>query len=176
MNNAGKHYTLLERKLLDWQSILSLLAIWRFKQKRIVFTNGCFDIIHRGHVDYLSKAADLGDVFIVGINSDSSVRTLNKSISRPLQDEHTRAIILASMAFVDAVVVFDERTPLELIRGIQPHVLVKGADYDANETNPMSKKYIVGSDFIKANGGEVITLEYLQGYSTTGIENKIKNT
>ena len=170
-NNA-----LIESKIVDVQSIQSVLAISRFKQKRIVFTNGCFDLIHRGHIDYLSKAADLGDVLIVGINSDASVKCLNKGSSRPLQDEQSRATILAALAFVDAVILFDESTPLDLIKLIQPNVLVKGADYDATETNPQSKKYIVGSDIVKSYGGEIITITYLEGFSTTAIENKIKRS
>ena len=141
----------------------------------IVFTNGCFDIIHRGHIDYLAKASDLGGKLIVGINSDASVKRLGKSNSRPLQDEQTRALIIASLHFVSGVIIFDEETPLELIKLVNPHVLVKGADYDANEKNKESKKYIVGSDSVKANGGEVRTIEFLEGFSTTAIENKIKN-
>jgi D-glycero-beta-D-manno-heptose 1-phosphate adenylyltransferase len=171
-----RHYnTLIQSKIVTSDSVQSLLAIWRFKQKRIVFTNGCFDIIHRGHIDYLSKAADLGDVLIIGINSDASVKSLNKGSTRPLQDEYSRATILAALAFVDAVIEFNESTPLELIKLIQPDILVKGADYDATETSPASKKYIVGSDIIRSKGGEVKTIEYLPGFSTTAIENKIKN-
>ena len=142
---------------------------------KIVFTNGCFDIIHRGHIDYLAKASDLGGKLIIGLNSDSSVRKLNKAKSRPLQDEKSRAMILASMHFVDAVILFFEETPQDLIRLLTPDVLVKGADYDADEINPQGKKFIVGSDFVRTFGGEVKTIEFLEGFSTTAIENKIKS-
>lgn len=145
----------------------------RFKGNSTVFTNGCFDIIHRGHIDYLAKASDLGKKLIVGINSDASVKRLGKSSTRPLQDEQTRAMIIASLHFVSAVIIFDEDTPLDLINFIKPDILVKGADYDANETNKESKKYIVGSDVVKNTGGKVQTLEFLEGFSTTKIEKKI---
>ena len=150
--------------------------IWSFKDRKIVFTNGCFDIVHRGHIDYLAKASDLGDELVVGINSDASVKRLNKGSSRPLQDEETRAMIIASLHFVSAVIIFDEDTPLDLIGAVKPNVLVKGADYSAVETDTKNKKYIVGSDIVRANGGEVKTLEYLEGYSTSAIEEKIKTS
>jgi rfaE bifunctional protein nucleotidyltransferase chain/domain len=147
----------IQAKIFTLESISPHLHVWQFKGNSIVFTNGCFDII------------------IVGINSDASVKRQGKSSSRPLQDEQTRAMIMASFHFVSAVIIFDEDTPLELIKGIMPEVLVKGADYDANETNKESKKYIVGSDVVKANKGEVRTIEFLEGFSTTAIEQKIKN-
>lgn len=162
-------------KIVTKETIASASAVARFKEKKIVFTNGCFDIIHRGHIDYLAKASDLGDYLIVGINSDASVKSLNKGSTRPLQDEQSRAIILASLSFVNAVIIFDESTPLDLIKFLKPDVLVKGADYDADETNPQNKKYIVGSDVVKAHGGIVKTIEFLEGYSTTNIENKINH-
>lgn len=144
---------------------LRLLTIWRFQNKRIVFTNGCFDLLHRGHIDYLSKAKDLGDKLIIGLNTDSSVNRL-KGKSRPIQDEHSRAMILASLSFVDLVVYFDEDTPYDLINLTQPDVLVKGADYEPED--------IVGYNVVKNKGGEIVTIEYLDGYSTTAIENKIR--
>lgn len=143
-----------------------LLAIMRFKDKKIVFTNGCFDILHLGHIDYLSKAADQGDVLIVGLNTDESVRRI-KGNNRPIQDEVSRAMTLASLRFVDCVVFFGEDTPYELIKTVRPNVLVKGADYKPEE--------IVGYDIVKAGKGKVVTIEYLEGYSTTAIENKILN-
>lgn len=148
----------------DEANLLRLLATWRFKEQKIVFTNGCFDILHLGHIDYLVKAAELGDKLVIGLNTDSSVRKL-KGPNRPIQDEISRAMILASLSFVDAVVFFGEDTPLELIKTIQPDVLVKGADYNPEE--------IVGYDIVKAEGGEIMTLEYLEGYSTSGIVEKI---
>jgi rfaE bifunctional protein nucleotidyltransferase chain/domain len=164
---------IIQSKVYTRETIYKQLTIWEFQDDHIVFTNGCFDLIHRGHIDYLAKARDLGKHLIVGINSDASVKRLGKSPSRPLQDENTRALIIASLHFVTGVVIFDEDTPLDLIQFINPSVLVKGADYDANETNPNSKKYIVGSDFIRSKGGEVKTIEFLEGFSTTAIEHKI---
>ncbi|MBN8695318.1 MAG: adenylyltransferase/cytidyltransferase family protein [Bacteroidetes bacterium] len=164
----------VQAKIQTKETIVKTVAVAKFKGEKVVFTNGCFDIVHRGHVDYLAKASDLGHKLFVGINSDASVKRLGKSPTRPLQDEQTRAIIIASLHFVSGVIIFDEDTPFELIDHIQPDVLVKGADYDANETDKSSKKYIVGSDIVKANGGEVKTITFLDGFSTTAIEQKIK--
>jgi len=133
--------------------------------KRIVFTNGCFDLLHPGHVHYLEEAALLGDFLVVGLNTDQSVRSLDKSPSRPIQDEDARARVLAALASVGAVVLFDEATPLELIREVAPDILVKGADYRPED--------IVGYDIVKARGGEVLTIPFLPGYSTTALEKKI---
>jgi rfaE bifunctional protein nucleotidyltransferase chain/domain len=133
--------------------------------KRIVFTNGCFDLLHPGHVRYLEEASLLGDVLVVGLNTDQSVRSLDKSPSRPIQDEQARAQVLAALASVGAVVLFDEPTPLELIREIGPDVLVKGADYLPED--------IVGYEIVKARGGEILTIPFVPGYSTTSIEKKI---
>lgn len=144
---------------------MKALENWKDQKSKIVFTNGCFDLIHRGHIDYLSKAADLGDVLIIGVNTDESVVKL-KGKNRPIIDEYSRALVLASMSFVTAVVLFNEDTPYELISMIQPDVLVKGADYKVEE--------IVGSDIVLSKGGKVVTLAYLPGFSTTAIEKKIK--
>lgn len=165
---------IIQSKIHTPETVTKLIAVSRFKESKIVFTNGCFDILHRGHIDYLSKAADLGNELIVGVNTDASVKRLGKADSRPLQDERSRAMIIASLHFVSVVILFDEDTPLNLIKLIQPQVLVKGADYDANERDSKNKKYIVGSDIVKGNGGEVRTIEFLEGYSTTTIEKKIK--
>ncbi|MEI6577121.1 MAG: D-glycero-beta-D-manno-heptose 1-phosphate adenylyltransferase [Bacteroidota bacterium] len=151
-------------KVLPGESLATRLALWRFKDKKIVFTNGCFDILHPGHVDYLSRARDLGDLLIIGLNSDASVQRL-KGPSRPILDENSRALILASLSFVDAVVLFDEDTPLELISKVQPDILVKGGDYVVSQ--------VVGSDLVFAKGGQVIILPFLDGFSTTSIEKKI---
>jgi len=161
-------------KIYTKENLPMILNYWRFMDKKIVFTNGCFDIIHRGHIEYLAKTSDLGDKLVIGLNSDASVKRQGKSASRPLQDEQTRAMILAALHFVEAVIIFDEDTPLNLIEFVKPNVLVKGADYDASVTDKNSKKYIVGSDFVKASGGEVKTIEFVQGFSTTAIEQKIK--
>ncbi len=132
--------------------------------KRVVFTNGCFDILHRGHVDYLTKAKALGDILIVGLNADDSVRQL-KGQGRPIVGEEDRAVILAALAVVDFVSVFAEETPYELIRAVVPDILVKGADWRAEE--------IVGRDVVEAAGGSVHTIDYLPNRSTTGIIQKI---
>jgi D-glycero-beta-D-manno-heptose 1-phosphate adenylyltransferase len=142
-----------------------LIAVWRFKETKVVFTNGCFDILHLGHIDYLSKARDLGNLLVVGLNTDESVRRI-KGMNRPIQDEHSRAMILASLSFVDYVIFFDEDTPYELIKDIQPDILVKGADYKPAD--------IIGYDIVSAKGGSIITIPFLEGYSTTAIEQKIK--
>ncbi len=141
-----------------------MLAFWHFKGYKIVFTNGCFDIVHLGHIDYLAKASQHGNVLIVGLNSDASVSRL-KGNNRPLVDQHARAMVLASLRFVDAVVVFEEDTPLELIKKIRPDVLIKGADYKHDE--------IVGHHVVKEYGGKVSTIQLVEGYSTTAIEQKI---
>jgi rfaE bifunctional protein nucleotidyltransferase chain/domain len=130
-----------------------------------VFTNGCFDILHKGHVDYLAKAADLGEILIIGLNTDASVSKL-KGPHRPIQDESSRLQIIASLGFVDAVILFEEPTPYKLIQLVQPDVLVKGSDYLPEE--------IVGYDIVKAKGGIIKTIDFLPGYSTSLIEKKIK--
>lgn len=154
----------LENKILSLPSLLSQVALWREAGEKIVFTNGCFDLIHRGHVDYLAKSRDLGDRLIIGLNTDSSVKKL-KGQTRPLQDEKTRAMILSSFFFVDAVVLFSEQTPYELIKAIVPDVLVKGADYQPKD--------IVGYDIVSQHGGCVKTIQFIEGFSTTNIINKI---
>ncbi len=138
---------------------------WRFTGKQIVFTNGCFDILHAGHTDYLARAADLGDILIVGLNTDSSVRR-NKGTGRPVNPEDARAAVLASLSFVDAVILFDDDTPESLIRSLEPDVLVKGDDYRNRE--------IAGADFIRSRGGTVVTLPFLEGFSTTALIRKIQ--
>jgi D-glycero-beta-D-manno-heptose 1-phosphate adenylyltransferase len=140
------------------------LHVWRFKGDKIVFTNGCFDILHAGHIHTLASAADFGNRLIVGLNTDDSVRNIKKP-GRPLQNEQSRALILAANDLVDAVILFDEKTPEELITQIKPDVLVKGGDYKPNE--------IAGADFVIANGGRVEIVALLEGYSTTAIEEKI---
>ena len=161
-------FEILQNKIMDLPTLEKQLHIWRLQEKKIVFTNGCFDILHFGHINYLSKAADLGNILIVGLNSDSSVKKLNKGHSRPLQDEKSRATILASLGFINAVVVFEEDTPYELINLIQPDFLVKGGDWKPQE--------IVGYEIVKTKGGEVISLEFVEGFSTSNIEKKIKNS
>jgi len=157
--------SILRRKILNNEKLKSQLAVWRFQNKKIVFTNGCFDIIHAGHIDYLSKAKDLGNILLIGLNTDDSVRRL-KGANRPVNDEKARALIIAAMQFVDAVVLFDEDTPYELIKTVQPDILVKGSDYKPED--------IVGADIVLAKGGEIKTIDFLEGYSTSGIIERIR--
>jgi rfaE bifunctional protein nucleotidyltransferase chain/domain len=148
----------IREKIVSRELLLQRLAVWRFREKTIVFTNGCFDVLHLGHIEYLAKSHDLGDILIVGINSDDSVRRL-KGPHRPVNHEEARTTTLAALSFVDAVVVFEEDTPLELIRMVQPDILVKGEDY--------ADKEIVGSEIVDARGGKVMTIKLTPGYSTT---------
>ena len=134
---------------------------------KVVFTNGCFDLLHRGHVDYLCRAKDLGTVLVVGLNSDDSVRRL-KGPGRPVQTESDRALLLASLETVDFVVIFKEDTPYILIRELEPDVLVKGGDWKPDE--------VVGSDLVRSRGGRVETIEYLEGRSTTSLIERIKSS
>lgn len=168
------YHNKLSKKIVPVDKVERLLNLERFYDKKIVFTNGCFDILHRGHVEYLTKARDLGNVLVLGLNTDASVKRQNKSPERPINDQETRATILAALECVDFVVLFDEETPIELIKLIQPDVLVKGSDYDANETNKSAKKYIIGSDIVKARGGKTITIDLTEGFSTTGLIDKLK--
>lgn len=149
---------LIKNKILNAKDLQKQLGQWRRQGLKIVFTNGCFDLLHRGHVEYLSKAADLGDVLVVGLNTDASVRRL-KGEGRPVNNEEARALVLASLGVVDAVVLFDEDTPYELIQAVRPEVLVKGADYKPEE--------IVGYDIVTSYGGLVTTVPLVEGYSTT---------
>lgn len=151
-------------KIYSLEELKKEIVLWNKENKKIVFTNGCFDLIHQGHIDYLAKARDLGDILIIGLNTDSSVSRI-KGSHRPIQDEKSRAIILGAMQFVDAIIYFDTPTPYDLINAIQPDVLVKGADYKAED--------IVGYDIVMAKNGSVETLTFLDGYSTSGIEKKI---
>ena len=156
MNNLE----IIQKKIYDRWRLERQLTLWRFKDRKIVFTNGCFDLLHLGHIDYLSKAKDHGDVLIVGVNTDTSVQRL-KGANRPITGETSRSMIIASLQFVSAVVLFGEDTPYELIQQVQPDVLVKGSDYLPED--------IVGYDIVKAKGGEIVTIDFLEGYSTTGI-------
>lgn len=159
------YYNIIQNKIVPQNKLENLLREWRNNNFKIVFTNGCFDILHRGHVEYLAKAASFGDVMILGLNSDASVQSI-KGPERPVQDERTRSLVIASLQFVSAVTIFEEDTPYELIKKVQPDYLVKGADYKPED--------IVGYDILKAKGGEVKTIELVEGYSTTGIINKLK--
>lgn len=164
----------LENKIVSLEDAKRRMNMWHLKNDKVVFTNGCFDILHKGHVTYLAKSAELGDRLIVAINTDASVREQGKGENRPINPEDARATVLAALGFVDLVVFFNDQTPLKVIEMLQPDVLVKGADYDPNETDTRSKKYIVGSDIVKKNGGEVVAIQLVDGYSTTSIIEKSK--
>lgn len=164
----------LNNKITDAQQARHLINGWKMKGQKVVFTNGCFDILHQGHVVYLAKAAEMGDRMIVAINSDASIKAQNKGPERPINPQEARSIVLAALGFVDLVVIFDSKTPLDLIEFLQPDVLVKGADYDPEEIDVLSKKYIVGSDFVKKHNGSVKVVELEAGFSTTSIIEKLK--
>ncbi|MBK6831061.1 MAG: D-glycero-beta-D-manno-heptose 1-phosphate adenylyltransferase [Flavobacteriales bacterium] len=158
--------TTTDRRIVDLTNVKRLCNIWRMKGDRIVFTNGCFDILHRGHVEYLQEAASLGDRLVIGVNSDASVKRQGKGPERPLNDQDSRAKVLAALRLVDAVVIFDEDAPLALIEAIVPDVLVKGGDW--------SEDRIVGADVVRKNGGEVRSLKLVDGFSTTALVEKIR--
>lgn len=161
MNYQSSH------KILSLEALITKILTWRVKERKIVFTNGCFDILHVGHVDYLEKARALGDKLVLGLNSDRSVKAL-KGESRPILEEQARSRLLASLEFVDAVVLFDEDTPLKLIKAVQPDILVKGGDYEIEK--------IVGYKEVIESGGKVLTIPLVEGYSTTNIVEKIRRT
>jgi D-glycero-beta-D-manno-heptose 1-phosphate adenylyltransferase len=156
----------IRHKILTRPELEKKLAQWRLLGKTIVFTNGCFDILHAGHIASLTEAAQQGDILIVGLNADASIKGL-KGPNRPVNDEHSRALLLASLLMVDAVVLFSEPTPLELILAIQPDVLVKGGDYKVED--------IAGAKEVISRGGKVIINPIVEGFSTTSIINKIQN-
>ena len=166
---------LLQQKILPLNSLETILTGLRKQNASVVFTNGCFDILHRGHLEYLSAAGDEGDLLVIGLNSDDSVKRQNKGPERPINDENSRAMILAGLSVVDFVVIFDEDTPINLIAQIEPDVLVKGGDYSEEETDETSKKYIVGRDIVLKTGGRVKTINLVDGFSTTSIIKKIKS-
>lgn len=154
-----------QHKILSWNEGRKAVQDWKDNGEEVVFTNGCFDILHLGHVDYLEKSKELGTKLVVGLNTDASVRKL-KGPERPMNNEQARSRIMAALSCVDAVILFGEETPLELISAILPDVLVKGSDYTVEN--------IVGADVVMNNGGTVKTINLVDGYSTTGLINKIK--
>ncbi len=162
-----RHIDIIYNKIIPRTEIVELANKWRENGDKIVFTNGCFDLIHRGHIEYLSRAADLSERMIVGLNTDASVSRL-KGKDRPVVDEESRAILMGAFEFVDAVVYFDDDTPYELIKEIQPDILVKGSDYKIDE--------IIGYDIVLARGGAVETINLVEGFSTTTLIERIKKT
>ena len=154
-------------RIMDHASLARLVNIWKFKDDRVVFTNGCFDLLHRGHVQYLQEAAALGDRLVVALNSDTSVMRQGKGPGRPVNDQDSRAVVMAALLCVDAVTFFEEDTPIELIKLLRPDVLVKGGDWKVEQ--------IVGGDFVKAYGGEVRSLQLVEGFSSTALIGRIRN-
>ncbi|MDB9891752.1 D-glycero-beta-D-manno-heptose 1-phosphate adenylyltransferase [bacterium] len=151
----------------NYESASIQVHAWQQQGMDVVFTNGCFDLLHKGHILYLEEASRQGDKLIVAINADKSVSKL-KGKHRPIKDEDNRSLIMSAFSFVDLVVIFHEETPLELIEIISPDILVKGGDWSPDQ--------IVGSDYVTNNGGSVLSLQFVEGYSTTTLENKIKKT
>jgi rfaE bifunctional protein nucleotidyltransferase chain/domain len=159
----------IEAKVITVQQAAFMAEMHRLKNQRIVFTNGCFDLLHLGHITYLAQAASLGDKLFVAVNDDTSVRALEKGVNRPINPEVARAMVLASLGMVDHVIVFSENTPLNTILAIKPDLIVKGGDYDAEVSDPTDKRYIVGKKEAEAWGGIVQTIPLVEGYSTTGL-------
>ena len=153
----------IQNKITDREALARICAGWRVKGYKIVFTNGVFDLLHKGHISILLEAAEAGDRLVVGLNTDNSVQRL-KGPGRPLQNESDRAFIMAAQTYADAVTLFDEDTPLELIRAIKPDVIVKGGDYAPEE--------VVGKDIVESYGGKVMIVPLEEGRSTTGIIEK----
>ncbi|MFM7078224.1 MAG: D-glycero-beta-D-manno-heptose 1-phosphate adenylyltransferase [Bacteroidota bacterium] len=156
----------IRKKILGPHELMIQLDAWRKQDFKIVFTNGCFDILHLGHADYLARAAALGDILVVGLNADTSITRL-KGPGRPICDQSSRSFVLASLAVVDGVVLFDEDTPEKLIESVKPDFLVKGGDYKPAE--------IVGSKFVESYGGSVVCIPLVEGYSTSSIEARIRH-
>ena len=161
------HLNTIQEKIFSLDKLKNQVASWKNSGEQVVFTNGCFDIVHRGHIEVLARTADLGGKFIIGLNSDSSIQKL-KGEDRPIIDEQARSILLAALSFVDAVVLFSEETPINLISTLIPDVLAKGGDYEI-ET-------IVGHEIVQNNGGEVILVPFVDGFSSTTIIDKIKKS
>lgn len=158
---------IIQSKILTLPEAKLQVARWRLKSQSLVFTNGVFDILHPGHVSYLAKTKELGNKLIIGLNSDASVKLLNKGPNRPIQNQQDRAFLLAALSVVDAVVIFEEETPYHLISELVPDVLAKGGDYTVEQ--------IAGHDIVLKNGGKVEIVDFLEGHSTTSIEQKIKD-
>ena len=161
------HLNKINSKIFSLDDLKNQVNAWKQAGEEVVFTNGCFDIIHRGHIEVLAQTADLGDRLIIGLNSDSSIQKL-KGEDRPIIDEQARVILLSALSFVDAVILFPEETPINLISTLLPDLLAKGGDYEI-ET-------IVGHEIVQNNGGEVILVPFVDGFSSTTIIDKIKNS
>ena len=161
------HLKKLNHKIYSLTELENQVNTWKQAGEEVVFTNGCFDIIHKGHIEVLARTADLGNKLIVGLNSDSSIQKL-KGKNRPIIDEQSRAFLLAALSFVDAIVLFSEETPINLISTLKPDILAKGGDYEIST--------IVGHKVVQENGGQVVLVPFVNGFSSTTIIDKIKNS
>ena len=161
------HLKDINSKIYNIDTLTTQVEQWKKSGNKIVFTNGCFDIIHRGHIEVLASTADLGNKLIIGLNSDQSIQNI-KGEGRPIIDEQSRAILLAALSFVDAIILFSQDTPLKLIGALLPNVLAKGGDYEIEN--------IVGHEIVQQNGGKVKLVPFIDGYSSTSIIKKIKNS
>lgn len=161
---AMKYLEQIKNKIVLADDLRAIMDKEQAAGRKFAFSNGCFDLVHQGHIDYLSKSRDLADYLIIGLNSDDSVRRL-KGPRRPINDEYSRALMLASFVFVDYVVLFADDTPYNLIKTLQPDILIKGSDYKVED--------IVGYDIVTARGGKVATLDFVPGFSTSLIEQRI---
>ncbi len=159
-----KNPDIIFQKINTLTDLTRKMAGWKNLGKKVAFTNGCFDILHEGHIFSLSQAAKEADYLVVGVNSDASTKRL-KGPSRPVNSEHSRSLLLASLIMVDAVIIFEEDTPLELITALMPDVIVKGGDYTVEQ--------VVGAKEVMANGGRVVINKIVEGFSTTGLLEKI---
>jgi len=159
----------IQSKIISLDEASRKAEMDRLKNKKVVFTNGCFDLLHLGHITYLAEAASLGDKLFVAVNDDASVRALDKGANRPINPEFARVMVLAALGMVDHIIVFSEDTPLNTILAIKPDLIVKGGDYDADILDPRDKRYIVGKKEAEAWGGIVQTIPLVEGYSTTGL-------
>jgi len=153
-------------KIKNWQQIKKISEDLIKTGKKIVFTNGCFDVLHAGHITYIREAKALGDILMIGLNSDKSVKRL-KGKNRPVNDQQSRSLLLSELESIDYIIVFEEDTPYDLINCIKPNILVKGGDWKVHE--------IVGSDIVIGNGGFIKSLKFVEGYSSTNIINRMKN-
>ena len=166
---------MVDRAAISLEACTSAVKQWRSEGHQVVLTNGVFDILHVGHIAVLETAAAQGDKLVVAVNADASVKRLGKGDARPYNHEEDRAQMLAALRCVDAVVLFEEDTPLKVVQALRPDVLVKGGDYDPHATDPTNRKYIVGSAEVRASGGAVVAVPLVPGRSTTTLVERIQN-
>lgn len=173
MHLKQKRVSRIAKKIFKLSSMKDQMEVWKKEGCSVAFTNGCFDILHQGHVLYLEEASTKADKLIIAVNSDASVSKL-KGPNRPVKDENSRALILAALGFVDGVVIFSEDTPLKLIKELKPQVLIKGGDYDPNCSEEAAPEYIVGRKEQLERGDKVEVIQFVDGHSSTNLINKMK--